>query len=156
MKLSIEGLQNLNTSCVTNMERMFYGYKGTAIDISSFDTSKVTSMMYAFGNCPNLTNISGIENLNTSNVEKIDGLFCLDAKITSLNLSKWDVSNVTDMRSIFCNTNNPTRFKMNIEKMLMNLKIDYDDDDDDDEDYYDDESSQYHRMFRQMIVDIYK
>jgi hypothetical protein len=60
---------------------------------------------------------------------------------------------VIDMRSIFCNTNNPTRFKFNIEKMLMNLKIDYDDDDD--EDYYDNESSQYHRMFRQMIVDIY-
>lgn len=103
---SIEGLQNLNTSCVTNMERMFYGYKGTAIDISSFDTSKVTSMMYAFGNCPNLTNISGIENLNTSNVEKIDGLFCLDAKITSLNLSKWDVSKVSSVGDSYWKTEN--------------------------------------------------
>ena len=60
------------------------------------------------------------------------------------------------MRGMFKNTPNPTRFKVDIENRLMNLKIDFDEEYEDDyvdEDY---ESSEKYRMFRQMIIGVYK
>ena len=44
---SIEGFEHLNTSQVTDMNGMFYYCKSlTALDLSSFDTSKVTDMTH--------------------------------------------------------------------------------------------------------------
>jgi len=60
---------------------------------------------------------------------------------------------------MFKNTHNPTRFKLDIEKRLMNLKMDLDDDEDDYEDDYEDEdydSSENHKMFKKIIVDMYE
>ena len=46
---SIEGFEHLNTTEVTDMSWMFAGCESlTAIDLSSFDTSKVTYMMGMF------------------------------------------------------------------------------------------------------------
>ena len=46
---SIEGLEHLNTSQVTNMSKMFSGCSSlTSLDLSSFDTSNVTNMRSMF------------------------------------------------------------------------------------------------------------
>ena len=44
----IKGLENFNTSNVTNMGQMFSYSKATTLDLSSFDTSKVTDMSWMF------------------------------------------------------------------------------------------------------------
>ena len=55
---SIEGMNYLNTSEVTNMAWMFsYCENLTSLDLSSFNTSKVTNMKDMFYNCSNLRTI---------------------------------------------------------------------------------------------------
>ena len=72
----IKGLEKLNTSNAINMNKMFRGCrKLESLDLSNFDTSKVTNMYYIFGSCHKLKEIKGIENLNTSNVINMGGMF---------------------------------------------------------------------------------
>ena len=55
---TIEGLENLNTSKVTNMNSMFLGCDTlTTINVNSFDVSKVTNATGMFRACKNLTTI---------------------------------------------------------------------------------------------------
>ena len=54
---TIEGIENLNTSEVTNMNTMFYGVGLTTIDVNTFDVSKVTNATGMFRSCSNLTTI---------------------------------------------------------------------------------------------------
>ena len=54
---SIEGLEHINTSQVTDMSYMFSGCSSlTSLDLSSFDTSKVTDMSYMFSGCKSFDN----------------------------------------------------------------------------------------------------
>ncbi|MBR5170138.1 MAG: BspA family leucine-rich repeat surface protein, partial [Muribaculaceae bacterium] len=51
-------LSHFNTSKVTNMGEMFYGCSSlTSLDLSSFNTAKVTKTSYMFGDCSNLWTI---------------------------------------------------------------------------------------------------
>ena len=101
-------LTNFNTSNVTDMSGMFGSCCSlTEVDISGFDTSKVTNMSYMFGSISgwdameNLTEIVGIETLNTSKVTDMRGMFITCSKLTSLDLSNFNTSNVTDMSCMF-------------------------------------------------------
>ena len=72
---SIEGLQNLDTSNVTNMRNMFYFCLSlTSLDLSDFDTSKVNNMDNMFGYCSYLTNLN-ISNFDTGAVENMRMMF---------------------------------------------------------------------------------
>ncbi len=109
---SIEGLENLDTSAVKNMDLMFYNsVKLTEIDLSTFDTSQVTTMRYAFAGDGKtaskmlLSNIIGIENLDVSRVENMHSLFQLGSYET-LNLNQWNTENVTDMGYLFAGCSN--------------------------------------------------
>ena len=54
----IQGIENLNTSEVTNMSGMFSGCRSlTSVDLSHFDTKKVTSMSAMFWGCSNLKTV---------------------------------------------------------------------------------------------------
>ena len=64
----IEGLENLNTSEVTDMKDMFYLCQElTSLDLSTFDTHKVTDMEGMFNNCTGLK-ILDITSFDVSNV----------------------------------------------------------------------------------------
>ena len=55
---SIEGMENLNTSGVTNMEEMFENcMQIETLDITSFDVSNVTNFMLMFSQCTHLRTI---------------------------------------------------------------------------------------------------
>ena len=55
---SIEGLDNLNTSEVTDMSQMFtYCSKLTSLDVNNFNTSMVTNIVSMFDHCSSLTTI---------------------------------------------------------------------------------------------------
>ena len=94
-------LSSWNTSKVTNMERMFYDCSGlTNLDLSSFDTSKVTSMYEMFYKCSGLTTLD-LSSLDTSKVTTIQSMFFGCRGLTELDLSTLDTSNVTNMGSMF-------------------------------------------------------
>ena len=70
------------------------------LDLSKFDTSRVTNMSHMFNGMRNLTTLN-LSNFNTSNVTNMGGMFFNMTNLTTLNLSNFDTSNVTDMRSMF-------------------------------------------------------
>ena len=82
-------------------------YELTSLDLSHFDTSKVTNMEYMFSYCNNLTSLN-ISNFDTSNVTNMRGMFNGCSSLTSLNVTHFDTSNVTDMGSMFNNCYNLT------------------------------------------------
>ena len=70
------------------------------IDLTNFDTSKVTNMSDMFYDCSNLTSLN-LSGFDTSRVTNMSGMFCYDGCLTSLNLSSFETSNVTDMNNMF-------------------------------------------------------
>ena len=56
---------------------------------------------FMFNNCRNLTHISGLRNLDTSNVINMSSMFSYCDKLISLDLSRFDTSNVADMKCMF-------------------------------------------------------
>ena len=124
---SIEGIEHLNTTEVTEMKLMFYHCQSlTVLDLSDFDTLKVTDMGDMFYRCESLTSLdlsnfdtSKVENMremfkgceslrtldlssfNTSKVEMMDGIFSGCESLTALDLSSFDTSKVVLMHSMF-------------------------------------------------------
>lgn len=102
----INGLPLIDTSNVTNMSHMFAGsYFNsalTSLDLSNFDTSKVTNMNGIFQYCSSLTKLD-LSSFNTSNVTDMSYMFYFCTKLTVLNLSSFNTSNVTDMSGMFIN-----------------------------------------------------
>ncbi|EMF0285118.1 BspA family leucine-rich repeat surface protein [Enterococcus hirae] len=104
----IEGLNQLDTSNVTNMREMFKEMSNlTSLDVSSFDTSKVTVMSYMFLGMKNITNLD-VNGWNTSNVTSMYGMFSGMSSVTSLDVSGFDTCNVTTMREMFREMGNLT------------------------------------------------
>ena len=75
-------------------------YTLTSLDLSSFNTSKVTDMNSMFCNCRNLKSLN-LSNFDTSNVTDIYYMFRECDKLTSLDLSSFDVSKVTSLFGAF-------------------------------------------------------
>lgn len=82
-------------------------YLLTELDLSSFDTSKVTHMNHMFYFCAKLTTLD-VSNFNTSNVTDMNNMFSYCESLTSLNLSNFDTSKVTSMKYMFQNCKNLT------------------------------------------------
>ena len=101
--ISIEGIENLNTSEVTDMSEMFYGcFRLTELNVSNFNTSAVTDMSDMFFGCSGLTELN-LSNFNTSAVTNMSGMFWGCRGVTSLNLSNFNTSAVKDMSRMFAN-----------------------------------------------------
>jgi len=106
--VSISGMENLNTSKVTDMNHMFYYCSSlTSLDVSHFNTSKVTDMRYMFNGCTALTTLD-VSSFNTSNVTNMHSMFDGCTSLTSLDLSHFDTSKVTDMGFMFCDCSSLT------------------------------------------------
>lgn len=54
-----------------------------------------------FNGCTNLTSIEGIENLNTSDVKNMSGMFAKCSNLETLDLSHFNTENVTTMAQMF-------------------------------------------------------
>ena len=98
---TIVGIENLKTSNVTDMERMFSDcYALSSLDLSHFDTSKVTTMKCMFYCCFKLTNVD-VSHFNTSNVANMYCMFAGCYDLTSLDVSHFNTSKVTNMSCMF-------------------------------------------------------
>ena len=72
----------------------------TIENMNNLDTSNVTSMSGMFSGCSSLTSIN-LTGLDTSNVTSMSGMFSGCSSLTSINLTGLDTSNVTSMKSMF-------------------------------------------------------
>lgn len=69
----------------------------------SFAAARPKSCFYWFSRCENLKTIDGIENMNTSNVTTMAGMFYGCGSLTSLDVSHFNTSQVTNMFQMFYN-----------------------------------------------------
>ena len=114
-------LSNLDTSKATNMSYMF-GNCSSSVNTQGWDTSKVTNMSYMFNYFSGSIDISQLDTSNVTNVgymfngantDKIilTGLsfpkctnmtnMFASTKGTTLDLSSWDISNITSLYNTF-------------------------------------------------------
>ena len=87
---TIEGLEHLNTSEVTEMEGMFEKCDAiTTLDLSNFDTSKVENMSGMFRLCKSLTNLD-VSSFDVSAVEDMTFMFDGCESLEELDLSHFN------------------------------------------------------------------
>ena len=72
----------------------------TEINLSEFNTSRVTAMYSMFAYCSSLTSLD-LSHFTTSKVKYMNWMFAHCSSLTSLVLSSFDTSQVTDMNSMF-------------------------------------------------------
>ena len=68
---------------------------------ASFANARPTSCYKWFCGCQDLTNIEGIEYLNTENVKDMSGMFYACLALTTLDIANFDTKNVTNMSHMF-------------------------------------------------------
>ena len=68
---------------------------------ASFANARPTSCYYWFCGCSKLTDIEGIENLNTENVTNMNSMFDRCSALTSLDLTNFNTAKVSDMSYMF-------------------------------------------------------
>ena len=73
----------------------------TVVFDASFANARPTSCYCWFSGCNNLTEIKGIEYLNTENVTNMQEMFNACSKLTSLNLTSFNTAEVTNMSYMF-------------------------------------------------------
>ena len=105
----------INESQIVNMGGIFNGLKTEYLDLSEFDTSKVTDMNNMFSNCYELKELN-ISNFNTSNVVDMCDMFFNCGELNNLDLSSFSTENLEILDAMFdgCNAEikcNDERFK---------------------------------------------
>ena len=101
----IIGLDNLDTTNVTNMSYMFKDYQGANLDFSHLDTANVTDMSGMFEGYQGPT--LDFSHFNTANVTNMAAMF-VNYKGADLDLSKFNTAKVTDMSDMFADCENLT------------------------------------------------
>lgn len=107
----------------------------TAVFDESFSDFKINSTYGMFGNCSSLSEIVGIENLNTSEVTIMNQMFARCKSLKELDLSGFNTENVTSMEWMFYGCESLTELSLTgfdtqkVESMAhmfancMNLKV---------------------------------
>lgn len=104
---SIEGLEHIDMSQVTNMKSMFNSCsKLESIDISSWDTSMVSNMDYMFGSCNSLASID-LTFLETQNVVSMASMFSYIDNLNLIGFDTFDTAKVENMDNMFANSGIP-------------------------------------------------
>ena len=96
------GAYDLNVG--TNYPGWWYGQREkikTVVFDASFANARPTNCYCWFSGCNNLTDIKGIEYLNTENVTNMSFMFNRCSALTSLNLTSFNTEKVTDMQGMF-------------------------------------------------------
>ena len=86
----IKGCEKVNTSKVTNMQRMFHSTDLADIDVSNWNTSNVTDMsgMFAYSGLVN----PDVSKWDVSKVTNMQSMFRKNAGIREVDLSKWKLN----------------------------------------------------------------
>lgn len=95
-KLTDFDVSNWDTSSATSIDGFFHSTKKIVYDISKWDTSKCLTVAQLFEGCSNAEKIIGLEKLNTSKTKKFLEMFSGCSKLTSLDLSNFDMRAIDD------------------------------------------------------------
>lgn len=110
--VDMTGMENLDTSAVTDMNYMFFSSdKLQSLDLSFFDTSSVVNMESMFAACASLTSLD-LGAFNTSSVTNMDSMFDASYRLESINLSSFNTSLVSNMSRMFAICNNLTSLNL--------------------------------------------
>ena len=94
------------------MVDMFNGMSNlTNLDVTHFDTSKVTNMARMFNGMSNLTNLD-VTHFDTRNVTNMGSMFRGTTNLTNLDVTHFDTSKVTNMDSMFGGTGKLKELKL--------------------------------------------
>lgn len=97
-------VSNFNTSKVKDMHSMFDScFKLQSLDLSMFDTSNVTDFGYMFSGDKVMSTLHLTDNFVTEKAKDISGIFNNCEKLSNINVSNWNVSNVTSTEKAFAN-----------------------------------------------------
>ena len=99
----IRGIGRMNTSNVTDLGGMFQNANlgDSVLDVSGMDTSKVVNMDGIFFRT-NAKDIIGFEKWNIASVSQLRSILSTGFKFNrTIDLTGWDVSNVTDFQDTF-------------------------------------------------------
>lgn len=97
---AIEGIADLDTSCVQNMSYAFASCSALpSIALADWDTSDVTNMSYMFHSCSALTDLD-VSSWDTSNVTTMNRMF-YKTGLKTLDVSRWDVGRLEDGELLF-------------------------------------------------------
>ncbi len=111
---SVVGIENLNTSEVTDMTSMFQScFKLQHLDLSHFNTDNLVNMTRMFQGCVMLESLD-LSSFNTANVtgENMDWLFALCTNLSSVDVSNFNTSRVTSLWSMFFQCGNLTQLDL--------------------------------------------
>ena len=104
---SITGISNWKNNKATDMSYMFYSDENlTSLDLSKFDTSKVTTFESMFSGCSKLKSITGISNWKNSKATNMSSMFAYDKALETLDLSNFTTPVATKMDSMFASDEN--------------------------------------------------
>lgn len=99
---NLVGYQNWDMSTVTNTSSMFLNSTFTnPVDLSGWKTVHVTDMSEMFSWVNNFDMVSGIGSMKTDEVRNMSLMFSSTKGSNLLDLSSWDTSKVTNMKSMF-------------------------------------------------------
>lgn len=122
------------TNKCENLNAIFNGFKGTTLDVSGWDTSNVKVFTQMFDGCSNLTEIKGLQDLNTSNGRDFNQMFSSN-KIKHLDLSFMDTRKATPGYPLSKNGTNGTGMSQlmygnwnNLEKITLSRNLSFDGD----------------------------
>lgn len=100
-------LRGLDVSKVTNMNNMIGNCQYlTSLNVEGWDTSNVTDMAYFLYLAQYLQIGDKLKHFKTGKVMTMASLFSMCYGNAKLDLSTWDVSNVTNMNAMFYQNNN--------------------------------------------------
>ena len=97
---SIKGVEGWDTSSCTTMKGIFNGTAVGSLNLSGWDTSRVSDMSMAFMSCTHLTDLD-VSGWDTSSCTTMRKLFSFCRSLASLDVSGWDTSSCVTMRELF-------------------------------------------------------
>lgn len=104
-KLPIIDLTSFNTPKVTDMSYMFYGCETlTSLDLSRFETESVTTSEGMFYMCQNLTTLD-LGNLNPKSLTNTMGMFIACTNLQSIYACDWSSRSITQSDHMFWGCN---------------------------------------------------
>ena len=108
-----KGMENLDTSVLTNLESTFWYCKSlTELDVSGWNTEKVTNLQSTFSNCSSLTELD-VSGWNTEKVTSLQSTFSSCSSLAELDVSGWNTEKVTSLQSTFSGCSGLTDLDVN-------------------------------------------
>ena len=99
----IETFGDIGIQTLIALKAAFVGIEGPTPRYIPSTVKDISYFFFRNGDLGGINNISRLGNWNTSNIEKMEGLFRLAGDITAAPITGWNTGSVTSMKSMFNN-----------------------------------------------------